>query len=68
MKQLESKRLKGGAFKPKVSKNKVLRKLSIGSVTGSPNYNPDFVLKALKGKEQIKDGQFIEIRVEDLWK
>lgn len=31
-------------------------------------YDPDFVKKILKGREDVKNGKGVKIAVEDLWK
>jgi len=38
------------------------------SITIESPYNAQFVAKIKKGDEEIKNGEFVKIAVEDLWK
>lgn len=43
-------------------------KLDFETKGSESTYNPDFVKKIRKGREDIKNGKGVKIAVEDLWK
>lgn len=42
--------------------------LKIDFETEESPYNPEFVAKILRGREQVKAGKGVKITLEDLWK
>ena len=45
-----------------------IKALKIDFTTEQSPYNPEFVKKILKGREDVKNGKGVKIAVEDLWK
>ena len=46
----------------------VAKALNVEFETAKSPYDPTFVKKILKGKEDIKNGKGVKIAIEDLWK
>jgi len=43
-------------------------KMDFETKSSEAPYDPDFVKKILKGREDVKNGKGVKIAVEDLWK